>query len=186
MIAAVRPLVVLLLVTGVASAEPAPPAPPKQMVAVDLMFVLPVDEYGDVADLGFGTIGRYDHRIGDKLILTGRAGPVFHKAQFETRLFMLTALAGMRYDLDPNRRSGTFFTWTLGVNHVREAVESMNVKLSDSSTSFCIDIGGGFQAGPVQFRGTIFYTPHVGASLGGDRTNYLGLALTLGYDIVAR
>ena len=172
----------LVLVSGIASADP-----PKHVVAVDLMFVVPVDEYGDVADAGFGTIGRYDHRMGDKLILTGRIGPVFHSSAIGGgHLFMLTALGGMRYDLDPNKRSGTFFTTTLGVNHVRQSVETMNVRLSDSSTSFCLDIGGGFQAGPIQFRGTIFYTPHVGASATGDTANYLGLALTLGYDIVTR
>jgi hypothetical protein len=151
------------------------------------MFVLPVDEYDDSADVGLGVIGRYDHRVGDKLILTARLGPVFHNSAIEGgSLLMLTALGGIRYDLDPRRRTGTFFTTTIGVNHVRQGIDAMGVELDDSSTSFCVDIGGGFQAGPIQFRGTIFYTPHVGASLGGDATNYLGLALTLGYDIVAR
>jgi len=101
-------------------------------------------------------------------------------------LLMLLALAGMRYDLDPNRRNGTFFTMAIGVNHVRASVEGMGVKESDSSTSLTLDIGGGFQAGPVQMRGTIFYTPHIGASREGDTTSYLGLAVAFGYDIVVK
>ena len=181
-----KSLVVLALLTGEALAED-PPEIPRNLVATDLMFVLPVDNYADDADLGIGFLGRGERRMGDKLSLVARLGPVFHKSNIQGgSLLMLTALGGMRYDLDPNRRSGTFFSMAIGVNHVRFAVEEGGVRASDSSTSLCLDMGGGFQVRSVQVRGTIFYTPHIGASRDGDTTSYLGLAFAIGYDIVAK
>lgn len=174
----------MALLAGVAHADD---PPPKYLAATDIMLVLPVDKYADDADLGIGFLGRGERRMGDKLSLTVRAGPVVHKSAVEGgSLLMLLALAGMRYDLDPNRRSGTFFTMALGVNHVRYAIEQGGVRLSDSSTSLSVDIGGGFQIRSVQVRGTIFYTPQIGASRDGDSTSYLGLGLAIGYDIVVK
>ncbi len=169
------------------SAPPPPPPLPKTTVAIDAMFVLPLDKYADDADAGIGALGRYERRMGDKLSLTARGGALLHIAAVDGgSLLMLLALGGLRYDLDPNKRNGTFFSAVLGVNHVRFALDSMGVRVSDSSTSFAIDVGGGFQVRSVQIRGSIFYTPHVGASLNGDTTSYLGLSLTFGYDIVVR
>jgi len=84
--------------------------------------------------------------------------------QDDRSLLMLMALAGMRYDLDPDAANGTFFSMAIGV----------------------LDLGGGFQIGKVQVRGSLFYTPHVGASFGGDAVSFLGLALSLGYDFAVR
>lgn len=147
------------------------------------MFVLPVDSYGDDADVGIGALARYEFKMGSKLALTARTGPVIHKANLEGHsLFMWVALAGMRYNLDPDQNNGTFFSMALGMNYVRVAFESMGVRASDSEPELTLDIGGGFQVSKVQIRGSIFYTPHVGASFGGDAVSYLGLALTFGYD----
>ena len=180
---------VLAACVGVASVARADDEMPvaKLKVAADAMFVFPVDKYADDADAGFGGFGRIERRLGDKMWVTGRAGGLFHATDLDgASLVMLMAHAGLRYDLDATRENGPFFHVLIGVNHVRLSVDAMGVSLNDSSTSLSFDWGGGFQAGPVQFRGSVLYTSSVTASVGGDRTNYIGLALTLGYDFVAR
>ncbi len=175
--------IVVVGVTSVAHAEELP----KDRVAADAIFVLPVDDYADDADGGFGALIRYERRMGSKLYLAARGGPLFHASATDGHhLTMLLAFAGMRYNLDPDAASGTFFTMAIGVNHVRTSAEGMGVEASDSETELTLDIGGGFQAKRLQVRGSIFYTPHVGASFGGDSVSYLGMAVTLGYDFALR
>jgi hypothetical protein len=151
------------------------------------MFVAPVDAYGDDADGGIGALIRYEYRAGSKLSLTARSGPLLHVADRDGQsLFMFLALAGMRYNLDPDQETGTFFSMAIGMNIVRVAFESMGVKASDTEAELTLDIGGGFQVSRFQIRGSIFYTPHVGASFGGDAVSYLGLALTFGVDFAVK
>ncbi len=181
------PIVVALGVAGPARADQVAKELPKDRVGFDGMFVLPVDTYGDDADAGIGGLIRYERRMGSKLYLTARGGPLFHAASVDGHsLTMLLALVGMRYNLDPDRESGTFFSMAIGVNYVRISAEGMGVKVSDSEPELTLDIGGGFQVHRVQVRGSIFYTPHVGASFGGDSVSYLGLGITIGYDFVVR
>lgn len=183
----VWPIVIALSVAGSARAEPPKKDLPKDRVGFDGLFVLPVDSYGDDADGGIGGLVRYERRMGSKLYLTARGGPLFHAAAVDGHsLFMLIALAGMRYNLDPDQESGTFFSMAVGMNYVRIKAEGMGVEASDAEPELTLDIGGGFQVSRVQVRGSIFYTPHVGASFGGDSVSYLGMAVTIGYDFVVR
>ncbi len=180
-------VVALLVTASSARADKAPNELPKDRVGFDAMFVLPVDTYGDDADGGIGGLVRYERRMGSKLYLNARGGPLFHAASVDGQgLFMLLALVGMRYNLDPDQASGTFFSMAIGMNYVRISAEGMGVKASDAEPELTLDIGGGFQVSRVQVRGSIFYTPHVGASFGGDSVSYLGMAVTIGYDFVVR
>jgi hypothetical protein len=173
----------VLAVCAVAGPAAADEPLPRHRWAADAMVVLPVDTYGDDADVGFGALARYEYRMGSKLHLTARSGPLLHKANVDGHsLFMFLAMAGMRYNLDPDQQSGTFFTMALGLNYVRVAFEGQGVRVTDSEPELALDIGGGFQVRRLQIRGSIFYTPHVGASFGGDAVSYLGMALTVGYD----
>jgi hypothetical protein len=172
---------------GLLAAEAAhaddPPPPKKQIVGADSVFVKPVDNYRDDASLGISVFARYERRMGSKLSLIARGGPLFHDSAVDGQsVFMFVALAGMRLDLEPDRRSGSFFDASLGLNFVRIAVDSMGVKASDSEPELALDLGGGYQFGRFQVRGSIFYTPHVGASFSGDSTSYLGLTLNFGFD----
>lgn len=181
-------VVVLGLANRVAAAdEPAPPPLPKDRVGVDAAFVLPVDAYGDEADVGFGALVRYERRMGSKLYLAARGGPLFHATNVEGHgLTMAVMFAGMRYNLDPDRASSTFFTMAIGMNLVHATASAGGVSSSATEPEISLDIGGGFQVRQVQVRASIFYTPHVGASFTGDRTSYLGMALAIGYDFLAR
>ncbi|MBA2540834.1 MAG: hypothetical protein H0V17_14440 [Deltaproteobacteria bacterium] len=173
-------------VPAIAHADDTRPLP-KHRWAADAMFVLPVDRYAEDADGGIGALARYEYRIGSKLSLTARGGPLFHLTDRDgSSLFMFLALAGMRYNLDPDQESGTFFSMAIGMNYVRVAFEAMGVKASDSEPELTLDIGGGFQVSRFQIRASVFYTPHVGASFAGDAVSYLGLALTFGYDFSLR
>lgn len=179
-------LVLVVCLTSPAFADPATPLP-RHRWAADGLFVVPLDTYGEDADFGLGLLGRYEYRMGSKLHLTGRAGPVLHDASRDGHgLFMFLAMAGMRYNLDPDQETGTFFTMAFGLNYVRVSAAAMGVRATDAEPELAIDLGGGFQFRRVQVRGTVFYTPHVGASFGGDAVSYLGLALTLGYDFAVR
>ena len=184
----VWPIVVALsCLAASARADQAPKELPKDRVGFDGMFVLPVDTYGEDADAGIGGLVRYERRIGSKLHLTARGGPLFHAASTNGHsLTMLLALVGMRYNLDPDRESGTFFSMAIGMNYVRISAEGEGVKATDAEPELTLDIGGGFQVRRVQVRGSIFFTPHVGASFGGDSVSYLGMAVTIGYDFVVR
>jgi hypothetical protein len=176
---------ILLLAGAPAFADPKPL--PKDRVGVDASFVLPVDEYGDEADGGIGALVRYERRLGSQLLLAARGGPLFHAMNVDGHsLTMLLAFAGMRYNLEPDQESSSFFTMAIGVNYVRAGAKGMGVDVSDSEPELTLDIGGGFQVRKVQVRGSIFYTPHVGASFGGNDVSYLGLGLTIGYDVLTR
>lgn len=177
---------VALCVASTAAAEEPKPLP-KDRLGVDALWVIPVDDYGAEADAGLGALVRYERRMGSKLYLAARGGPLFHVANIDGHsLTMLLAFAGMRYNLDPDVASGTFFTMAIGFNYVREKASAMGVEVSDSEPELTLDLGAGFQVKKVQVRGSLFYTPHVGASFAGNDTSYLGLALTLGYDFVVR
>ncbi len=160
---------------------------PKDRLGIDALYVLPTDAYGDEADAGLGVLVRYERRMGSKLHLAARGGPLFHVSNIDGHsLTMLLAFAGMRYNLDPDVASGTFFTMAIGFNYVRSKASGMGVEVSDSEPELSLDLGAGFQVKKVQVRGSLFYTPHVGASFSGNDTSYLGLALTVGYDVVVR
>lgn len=159
----------------------------RQIIGADALFVKPVANYGDDASVGIGALVRYERRMGSKLSIIARGGPLFHDATVDGQsVFMFLALAGMRLDIEPDRRAGSFFDAAIGVNFVRVAVDSAGVKASDSEPELTLDFGGGYQIGRFQLRGSIFYTPHVGASFGGDATSYLGLTATLGFDFSAK
>jgi hypothetical protein len=177
----------LSLVSGTVAADSDPPPLKKQILGGDLMFVKPVDNYGDDASFGLGVLFRYERRMGSKLSLIARGGPVFHDSAVDGQsVFMFLALGGMRLNIDADRRNGSFFDAVVGMNFVRVAVNSVGVKASDSEPELTLDFGGGYQFGRFQVRGSLFYTPHVGASFGGNATSYLGLTATIGFDFSAK
>lgn len=182
------PLVTLLLLAAhTAHADEPVKLPPKQILGGDVMLVKPVDNYGDDASFGLAPLFRYERRMGGKVSLIGRGGPVFHDATVDGQsLFMFLAVVGMRIDIEADRRGGSFFDAAIGMNFVRVAVDSVGVKASDSEPELTLDFGGGYQFGRFQIRGSLFYTPHVGASFGGDSNSYLGLTLSLGFDFSSK
>jgi hypothetical protein len=180
-------VVVALGLAGQAYADEPVKELPKDRLGIDALYVLPTDDYGAEADAGLGALVRYERRVGSKLHLAARGGPLFHVSNIDGHsLTMLLAFAGMRYNLDPDVASGTFFTMAIGFNYVRSGASAGGVEVSDSEPEIALDLGVGFQVKTVQVRGSLFYTPHVGASFSGDTTSYLGLALTIGYDFVVR
>ncbi len=180
-------VVVALCLAGQAYAEEPAKELPKDRLGIDALYVLPTDDYGAEADAGLGALVRYERRVGSKLYLAARGGPLFHLSNIDGHsLTMLLAFAGMRYNLDPDVASGTFFTMAIGFNYVRSKASGMGVEVSDSEPELSLDLGAGFQVRKVQVRGSLFYTPHVGASFSGNDTSYLGLALSIGYDFIVR
>ena len=180
-----RAVALLLVTTSTSHADE--PKLAKQILGGDAVFVLPVDNYGDDASLGVGALFRYERRVGSKLSILGRGGPLFHDSPVDGQsVFMFLALAGMRMNIDADRRNGPFFDAAIGLNYVRLAVNSAGVKASDSEVELTLDFGGGIQLGRFQVRGSIFYTPHVGASFGGNATSYLGLTASLGFDFSSK
>lgn len=185
-----RGLIVVVVAMGAggpAFADEPVKALPKDRLGIDALYVLPTDDYAAEADAGLGVLVRYERRVGSKLHLAARGGPLFHVSNIDGHsLTMLLAFAGMRYNLDPDVASGTFFTMAIGFNYARSKASGMGVEVSDSEPELSLDLGVGFQIRKVQVRGSLFYTPHVGASFSGNETSYLGLALTVGYDFVVR
>ncbi len=187
-----RGVVVVVVVVAARSAGPAVADEPvkelpKDRLGIDALYVLPTDDYSGEVDAGLGVLVRYERRVGSKLHLAARGGPLFHVSNIDGHsLTMLLAFAGMRYNLDPDVASGTFFTMAIGFNYVRSKASGMGVEVTDSEPELSLDLGVGFQVNTVQIRGSLFYTPHVGASFSGNDTSYLGLALSIGYDFVVR
>jgi hypothetical protein len=151
--------VVLVGATAVASAQDASIAaqtPPRE-IGVDGAAVLPVGDYGDVATLGVGALGRIDFPLNDRISITGRLGVVFHMLDegVEGSLTLVPIYGGARYFVQGGNQ-GPYAAGEAGITIGFAEVDTPFGTASDSESEIGATLGGGFKRGALDIRGGLF------------------------------
>jgi Outer membrane protein beta-barrel domain len=179
--------------TGLAVAQPyssPPPSAPASPVRLgaDLAVVLPTGDYADGITAAVGPFGRLEFGLSPQLAVTGRVGFLYHFFEedpgFDVSIMMFPIYGGIRYNVMPSG-GGLFLTGEAGLNIVRFSATVFGEEVSDSETNLSLNVGAGYQAGPVNFKGTLFFTADAGngdADVEGDGTNLVGVMAAVGFD----
>jgi hypothetical protein len=150
-------------------------APPPRTVGVDGVAVLPLGDYGQVASLAVGALGRIEVPAGDGYV-TGRAGLVVNSTTgtaTDTSLLMVPLYGGYRL---PVGHAGGYIAGELGLTYITAGVDTQLGRMSVSSTKLGLTVGGGWRRGGLDIRGALF-APDLGQTA--------GLMASVGYDFVA-
>lgn len=162
--------------------DPAAPAPEPaaaaggktKTIGADAVFVLPLGDYGDVANAAIGAMGRFEFGLNPALAITARAGLLYNLAKElggETpTILMIPVQAGAKYMIGT---SGLFGQGEVGFTHTRISIGD----LSDSSTKLSFEVGAGYQKGKLSARAGFWYIA--------DDTALMGIMASVGYDFAA-
>jgi hypothetical protein len=170
------PLVLAAIAAGSspAAAEPlAIAAAPRTTLGADGVGVLPVGDYGRVATLGIGVLGRLELPAGPGF-LTGRLGAIFHAvSDADAELSLVPLYAGYRMPLGTG---GGYVAGELGVTVVIGSADTALGRMSASDEKLGLTLGGGLRRGPLDLRGGLFAP---------DIDHAVGLMASAGYDFAA-
>jgi hypothetical protein len=152
---------VLVIAVPVASAQDATIAAqmPRREIGVDGATVLPVGDYGEVATLGIGALGRVDFPIAPQLAVTARAGVVFHLLEdgLEGSLTLVPIYGGIRYFLSSAvPGEGPYLAAETGITIGFAEVDTGFGTASDSDSEIGATAGAGYKRGALDFRGGLF------------------------------
>ncbi|MEZ4264975.1 MAG: hypothetical protein R3F39_01255 [Myxococcota bacterium] len=180
-IRAVVLLAVFLIPLGASSASWAKQRserPATHSIGADFLFVVPVGDYADITNVGFGLLGRYELRLIPEFALTGRVGFVGHVAKKVTnnlklRTWELPVLVGGRY----YSKIGIWAGAELGLVVMGFRASFPNTQFSslsrtDTDAKFGIMLSGGYRWRDLDF-GVALFVP--------DIDDYLGITFTVGY-----
>jgi hypothetical protein len=168
-------LFVVTVAAAPALAQPAPHAEPVNTVGVDAIVVLPVGDYGDLAQLGAGALGRLEVPLG-RGFATGRTGVIFHAMSSRLGNASLTIVpiyAGYRHPLGDG---GGYVAAELGISIGFATVETGFGRASDSDTELGLTLSAGLRRGRLDVRGGLFVP---------DADDALGLMASVGYDFAS-
>lgn len=138
------------------------------------MAVLPVGDYGDVATMGLGILGRFEAPAGPGFV-TGRGGVIFHalKTDADASLTFIPLYAGYRY---PMGTSGAYLAGELGLTIGIGSVQTQFGSMSRSDTELGFSLMAGVRKGTLDLRAGLFAP---------DANDALGLVASAGYDFAA-
>jgi hypothetical protein len=156
------------------AAEPlAVTAAPRTTLGVDGVGVLPVGDYGRVATLGVGVLGRLELPAGPGLV-TGRLGAIFHAvSDANAGLSLVPIYAGYRMPLGA---AGGYLAGELGVTVIIGTVDTGFGRMSASDSKLGLTLGGGWRRGALDLRAGLFAP---------DIDHAVGLMASAGYDFAA-
>ena len=185
--------VVVTSAAGVAVADDAAAGEPLQAaqsktIGVDGGAALPTGSWGDAVGFGIGALGRFEMPVAPKVVLTGRAGLIYHLgkdasapagAMVSTQVIEVPLLGGVRYAFSQQPTSAIYGAAELGfvVYHVSTDVNGMSNGGSD--TNLGMTLGAGYRTGKLDVRGGLLF-PNLGHA--GDA---IAVMATVGYDITA-
>jgi len=145
---------------------------PAKTLGVDAMAVMPVGDYGDVANVGIGALGRIEIPVGSGFV-TGRAGIIFHTMKLDGSLTMIPLYGGYRH---PIGTGGAYIAGELGMTIGYLSTDTPFGQMSDSDTEVGFSLMGGLRRGALDFRAGLF-SP--------DTDDLIGLVASAGYDFAA-
>jgi hypothetical protein len=160
--------------TPPAAAEPpAVTAAPRTTLGADGIGVLPVGDYGRVATLGVGVLGRLEVPAGPGF-LTGRLGAIFHAVNgTNAGLSLVPLYAGYRLPLGTG---GGYVAGELGVTVLIGSADTALGRMSVSDEKLGLTLGGGLRRGPLDLRAGLFAP---------DIDHAVGFMASAGYDFAA-
>lgn len=146
-----------------AGGEMAPAANPKaKTLGADVVAVLPIGDYADLASFAIGALGRFELGINANLAVTARAGFIYNLAKDQggvtPTVYMIPVMAGVRYNIGT---SGLFADGEVGINYSHVSVSGF----SDSTTKLTFQVGPGYQKGKIEARAGLWYTATDPASM---------------------
>ena len=149
-------------------------ATPAKTIGLDAMAVMPVGDYGDVANLGMGVLGRLEVPAGTGFV-TGRAGVIFHvmNADVDASLTLIPLYAGYR---QPFGGGGAYVAGELGLTLGYATVDTPFGSMSDSDSELGFSLMAGLRRGALDLRAGLFAP---------DLDDALGLVASAGYDFAA-
>ncbi len=151
----------------------------KLHLGVDGALVLPVGDWGDVAGIGIGPLGKVEYDLRPEIALTGRLGFIIHmaktqdlpgSAELKTRTLEIPIMPGVKYYFQPGSQR-PYAAAELGLVDVAASVNGT----WDSEIKIGMTLGGGYQMGRFDFRGQ-FLLPSLG-----DVGDLFGIMVTVGY-----
>jgi hypothetical protein len=170
-----------LALSSTALAQPAPaPANGPRTFGVDGAVVLPLGDYGEIATLAVGALGRAEFPIQPKLAITARAGVLYHltKDEFDGTLLFIPIYGGARYSLGAVPGQGVYLAGEVGITIGYASVDTGFGTASDTETELGATLGAGFRTGALDVRGALFI-PDLGEA---DDPGIMG---SVGYDFAA-
>lgn len=142
-------------------------------VGFDAALVLPLGDYGDVADLGLGPLFRLEVPVMSKIKITGRTGLLYHLTEIdELTMIFFPVYGGVRYSFGEGH-VGPYVAGELGITFAYFSAGDE----SETETELGLTLGGGFRKGALDFRGALFI-PSLDE---GD----VGLMGSVGYDFAS-
>jgi hypothetical protein len=153
--------------------EPVTPASQQTTLSVDGIGVLPVGDYGRVAKLGIGALGRIERAAGSGFV-AGRIGVIFHAInEVDAQLTLVPLYAGYRF---PVGAGGGYVAGELGLTLIFGTADTAFGRMSVSDTKLGFTLGGGLRRGALDLRAGLFAP---------DADNAVGLMASAGYDFAA-
>ena len=144
-------------------------------LGVDLVGVLPVGDYADVANFALGVFPRVDYGVTDKIKVMARVGLIYNFTKslggVTPTIVNVPVLVGVRYNIGA---SGLFADGELGFNYTHVSVSGA----SDSNTDFAWHVCGGYQMGKMEYRLGLWYTFS-------DPNPAIGIVGSAGYNFAA-
>jgi hypothetical protein len=156
--------------------EPAPAA--GKSIGADVVAVLPLGDYADIASFAIGALGRFEYGVKPNIAITVRAGLIYNIAKelggVTPTILMIPAHVGGKYMIGT---SGLFGQAELGITHTRFSAESGGVSVDDSRTKFSFEVGAGYQKGKISARAGLWYIA--------DDDALMAIMASVGYDFAA-
>jgi hypothetical protein len=144
---------------------------PRNRVGIDAAFVLPLDDYAELADFGVGALARWEFEATKEISVGARAGYVHHFGDYSGGIAPIHAT--FRYRIgEPG--AAPYLRAELGVTIVWATVETGLGNVSDSDSNLSAALGGGYELGIVDI-GAALILP--------DLDDAFGLMVTVGADL---
>lgn len=162
--------------------QPQAQAPKRTTAGVDLAVVIPLGDYADGSDFGFGGLFRVEYAAAPQVDVTLRLGYIWNKTdQDGLSMGMIPVLLGGAFKLG----GGTFAYAEIGISQLRLSVDIMGFTATDATTYLSAGGGLGYAADKVKARVGLWMPGRPKDSNDGSHTTLYGILGTVGYDFSA-
>ena len=147
--------------------------PPAKIVGVDAALVLPVGDYGKVANAGAGALVRLEVPVGTGFVF-GRAGVIAHAVNdnYDGSLTFVPIYAGYRHPIG----ASAYIAGELGITFGWATVDTGFGQMTDSDSELGVMLSAGMRRGKLDLRGGLFLP---------DADDAMGLMASAGYDFAS-
>ncbi|TMQ05722.1 MAG: porin family protein [Deltaproteobacteria bacterium] len=185
------PFVVLAGAAGTAAADDAAgplQAAQSRTIGIDGGAALPTGSWGDAVGFGIGALGRFEMPVAPRLVLTGRAGLIYHLGKdlsgpaggmASTQVIEVPLLGGVRYAFSQQPTSAIYGAAELGLVVYHVSTDAGGMSTSGTDTNLGMTLGAGYRTGKLDVRGGLLF-PDLGHA--GDA---IAVMATVGYDLTA-